>query len=153
MVKKKAPAEAILNRKARHDYELKKFYTAGLVLNGAEVRSLRGGHGNLRGAFVNIKDGELWLFNAVINPTNTNRNVLTTEMETQPRKLLMKRRELEELISAKDQGLTIVPIKILHRGRYIKIEIATARGFKKYDKRENIKKRDVERDINRSLKR
>jgi SsrA-binding protein len=152
-MKKKVRAEAIINRKARHDYELKKTYTAGLVLNGAEVKSLRGGHGNLRGAYVNFKDGELWLFNAIVNPTNTNRNVLTSDTESRPRKLLINKRELQELLGAKEQGQTIIPVKILNRGRFIKVEIATARGLKKYDKRENIKKRDIERDVNRSLKR
>lgn len=149
---KKKPDSAIVNRRARHDYELKNFFKAGIVLNGAEVRSLRGGHGQLQGAFVNIKDGELWLFNLTINPISTNRSVLTDEIVGRKRKLLVKKRELQQLKTAKEQGMTIVPTKILTKGRFIKVELATARGLKKYDKRQKIKKRDTQRDIDRSLK-
>lgn len=153
MIKKRMRSPAIItNRRAHHDYEFKQKFLAGIMLEGAEVKSLRSSHGNLRGAFVNIKDGELWLFNATITPTNTNRNALTEEKQTRARKLLVKKRELAELIKAKEQGLTIVPIKLLTGGHFIKVEIATARGLKKYDKREKIKQRDTERDTRRSLK-
>lgn len=152
MSKKKIPT-GIVNRRARYDYELKKTYLAGIALSGAEAKSLRSGHGHLRGAFVNIKDGELWLNNATITPTKTNHNSLTEDQQTRTRKLLVKKHELEELRAAKDQYLTIVPTKLITASHYIKIEIATARGLKKYDKRANIKKRDTEREINRQLKR
>jgi SsrA-binding protein len=152
---KKKPAESgyILNRQARRDYQINKTYLAGIVLSGAEVKSLRTNHGHLRGAFVNIKENELWLFNATINSTNTNQNDLSEAEQTRPRKLLIKAKELNELTSAKDQGLTIIPLKMLIKTRYIKIEIATAKGLKKYDKRQKIKKRDTDRDVNRALKR
>ena len=153
MAKKKSSTGSIVNRKARHDYEIKQSYEAGIVLSGAETKSLRMGHGHLRGAFVNIKDDELWLFNATITATNSNKNALTEEDQTRPRKLLIKPKELRELILAKEQGLTIIPLKLLTKKRFIKVEIATARGLKKYDKRAKIKQRDTERDINRSLKR
>lgn len=153
MKKKAGASDAILNRQARRDYQLKANYLAGIMLSGAEAKSLRTHHGSLRGAFVNIKDDELWLFNATINPTNTNANALNEDTQTRPRKLLVKKKEVKELQIAKDQGLTIIPIKIITKGRFVKIEIATAKGLKKYDKRQVIKKRDTQRDIARSLKR
>jgi SsrA-binding protein len=152
MKKNRGKSAGIINRQASHDYQIKHSYQAGVVLSGAEVKSLRTGHGNLKGAFANIKDGELWLFNASINPTNANKNALKEEDQTRARKLLVKKSELKELLAAKEQGLTIVPLKVLTKSRFIKIEIATARGLKKYDKRQKIKQRDTERDINRNLK-
>lgn len=143
----------IVNRQARRDYELQKTYQAGIMLSGAEVKSLRTGHGHLRGAFVNIKDGELWLYNATVNATNQNRNVLTESDQTRARKLLVSKKQLGELANAKEQGLTIIPLKLHTSSRYIKLDIATAKGLKKYDKRDKIKTRDTNRDIARDLKR
>ena len=145
-------SSAIVNRQARRDYEVVKIYQAGIVLSGAEVKSLRTGHGHLRGAFVNIKDGELWLFNATINPTIQNREALQPSDQTRPRKLLVSKKQINELTSAKDSGLTIVPLKLHNKMNYIKLEIATAKGLKKYDKRQILKKRAETRDINRELK-
>lgn len=148
----KAGDNTIINRSARRDYDIRQQYTAGIVLSGAETKSLRTGHGHLRGAFVNIKDGELWLFNATITASNFNRQALPEEKQTRARKLLVKKKQLLELISAKEQGLTIIPLKVLTKGRYIKVEIATAKGLKKYDKRQVLKKRDELRDIDRAVK-
>lgn len=153
MKTKQTDSGSILNRQARRDYQINKSYLAGIVLSGAEVKSLRSGHGHLRGAFVNIKDNELWLFNATINATNFNKNVLGETEQTRPRKLLVNTKELSELASAKDQGLTIIPLKLTTKTRYIKLELATAKGLKKYDKRAKIKKRDSDREVNRTLKR
>jgi SsrA-binding protein len=152
-MKNKTGSGTIVNSQARRDYQFKQSYSAGMVLSGAETKSLRTHHGNLRGAFVNIKDEELWLFNATINPTSVNSNSLSPDTETRPRKLLVKKKELKELLAAKDQGLTIIPVKIITKGRFIKIEITTAKGLKKYDKRQKIKKRDTQRDVNHALKR
>jgi len=143
---------SILNKQARRDYQLTKTFLAGLVLSGAEVKSLRTGHGHLRGAFANIKDGELWLFNATINATNANKNALSESDQTRARKLLVKKRELAELQRAKDQGLTIIPVKLLTKSQYIKVEIAIGKGLKKYDKRQVLKKRVELRDIDRAIK-
>ena len=150
--KKAALAKTISNARARFDYELKDFYTAGLVLSGAETKILRMGRGHLKGSFVTIKDGELWLNNATINPSIINSAHLLPETQTRARKLLVKKKEITQMLAAKDQGLTIVPTKLLTRGRFIKIEIATAKGKKKYDKRESIKQRDTGRDTARALK-
>lgn len=150
--KKAAPAKLISNARARFDYDLKDTFMAGLVLTGAETKSLRMGRGHLKGAFVTIKDGELWLNNATINPSITNSAHLPAEAQTRARKLLVKKREFNQLADSKEQGLTIVPTKLLTRGRFIKIEIATAKGKKKWDKRESIKQRDTGRDTARALK-
>ncbi len=153
MAIKKSPQPAqIVNKQARRDYELQKTYQAGIMLIGPEVKSLRTGHGHLRGAFVNIKDGELWLYNATINATNANRSALSESDQTRARKLLVSKKELGELAAAKEQGLTIIPLKLHTSKHYIKVDIATAKGLKKYDKREKIKKRDTGRDVARALK-
>jgi SsrA-binding protein len=142
----------ITNKTARRDYEIRQSYTAGIVLTGAETKSLRMGHGHLRGAFVNIKDGEPWLFNATVTASNFNRQALPEDKQTRARKLLVNKKQLAELAAAKDQGLTIVPLKVLTKGRFIKVEIATGKGLKKYDKRQVLKKRAEQRDIDRAVK-
>jgi SsrA-binding protein len=152
-VKKQPSTGYITNKTARRDYEIKHQYTAGIILSGAETKSIRTGHAHLKGAFVNIKGGELWLYNATINATNANRNALPEDQQTRARKLLVSKKQLLELTSAKDQGLTIIPLKVLTKSRYIKVEIATAKGLKKYDKREKIKKRDTDLDTRRALSR
>lgn len=148
--KKPQAPKQIRNRRARHDYELGDDLVVGMSLTGAETKSLRRGHGHLRGAYVQIKDGELWLFNATIaGDTGIN---ISEEDQTRRRKLLAKRREIEALEAAKKQGLTIVPMEILTRGRYIKVRIAAGKGKKKYDKRQTIKQRDTERSNAQELK-
>jgi SsrA-binding protein len=146
-MKKKPQAKRILNRRAKFDYELGDSLVVGLQLTGAETKALRLGHGQLRGAYVTVKDNELWLINAQINSA---RGVIISEQdETRSRKLLAKRREIDQLIEAKKDGRTIVPMELLTQGRYIKLRIAVGRGKKRYDKRETIKKRQEERDIAR----
>jgi len=148
--KKKQTTKQIVNRRARHDYELGDSLVVGVSLTGAETKALRMGHGQLRGAYVTVKDGELWLVNATINGT---RGIQITETEqTRARKLLAKRREIDALVEAKQQGRTIVPLEMLTHGRYIKLRIAIGRGKKMYDKREALKKRDESRTIARALK-
>jgi SsrA-binding protein len=149
MKKKPSGQPSIQNRRARYDYDIKDVFTAGIALSGAEVKSLRMSHGHLRGAYVQIKGGEAWLVNGTITPLKTNATHLDETVQTRDRKLLLKGRELEQLQEAKNQGLTIVPLRILNRTRYIKVEIATARGKRKYDKRELIKQRDLDRDAAR----
>ena len=143
---------AITNRRAGFDYDLKDNYQAGLVLSGAEVKSLRMNHGHLRGAYVNLKDGEAWLFNSTITPLKTNAAHLPEEIQTRSRKLLLKHRELAELAAAKNQGLTIIPTRILTGKHFIKIEIAVGKGKKKFDKRQSIKKRDEQRNLQRLVR-
>jgi SsrA-binding protein len=152
MAKKKAgQAKSIQNRRARFDYELGDSLVVGLELTGAETKSLRLGHGNLRGAYVTVRDDELYLLNGTINGTQGIN--IAEQDQTRTRKLLAKRREIDALIEAKKQGRTIVPLEILTRGRFIKLRIAIGKGKKRWDKRETIKKRDTERLNQAELKR
>ncbi|MBI5357508.1 SsrA-binding protein [Candidatus Saccharibacteria bacterium] len=123
---------------------------AGIALNGRETKSLRLGHGHLRGAFVNVRGGEVWLTNATI--TSSPGFTISESEQTKERKLLLKKREIDALIEAKKQGRTIVPLELLTGGRYIKVKIAVGKGKKHYDKRETIKKRDQERANDLELK-
>lgn len=151
MAKKKPNApKSIQNRRARFDYELGDSLVVGLELTGPEVKSLRMGHGQLRGAYVTVKDDELYLLNGTINGTNA--VPLSEQEQTRTRKLLAKRREIKALIEAKQQGRTIVPLELLTRGRFIKLRIAVGKGKRQYDKRQTLKKRDTARDINREIK-
>ncbi len=145
--KKPQLTKRIANRRARHDYELNDSVVVGIALTGAETKSLRRGHGHIRGAYVTVKDGELWLLNATI--TGDNAVHVPEDTKTRTRKLLAKRREIDSLIAAKQQGQTIVPLEILTNGRYIKLRIAAGRGKKQWDKRQTLKKRDESRETSR----
>lgn len=143
--KKAAPPSAILNRRARFDYELGDELVAGLVLTGPEVRAARTGAIGLKGAFVTLRNGALWLNNASFTlPSTTEGRV--TAVDTSPRKLLAHQKQIEALQESKQTGMTIVPVRLLTAGRYIKLVIALGKGKKNYDKRQTIKKRDQERD-------
>ena len=148
--KKPNTPKQITNRRARFDYELGDSLVVGLELSGAETKALRMGHGQLRGAYVTLKQDELFLINATISGTA---GVPIAESDqTRARKLLAKRREIKALVDAKQQGRTIVPLEILTGGRYIKLRIAVGRGKKRYDKRQTLKARDEARNINAALK-
>lgn len=151
MAKKKSnQPKRITNRRAKFDYELGDSLVVGLALSGAETKSLRMGHGHLRGAYVTVKDDELLLINATI--TGSSGIPINESDQTRARKLLAKRREINALIEAKQQGRTIVPLEILNSGRYIKLRIAIGKGKKQYDKRQTLKKRDEDRSIRSALK-
>ncbi len=144
--KSKAPGN-ISNRRARYDYELGDSLVVGLELTGAEAKSLRMGHGQLRGAYVTEKDSELWLINAQV--TSSRGIPLDEQTQTRSRKILAKRKEIDELIAARQAGNTIVPTELMTGGRYIKLRVAVGRGKKRYDKRETIKRRQQERESRR----
>ena len=151
MAKNKPPkTKQISNRRARHDYELGDSLVVGIALSGAETKSLRMGHGQLRGAYVTVKDAELLLINAAISPSSG--IPISENDQTRPRKLLAKRREIDKMIEAKQQGQTIVPLEILTGGRFIKVRISVGRGKKLYDKRQTLKKRDENRNIQAAMK-
>ncbi len=147
---KKQPVKRITNKHARFDYDLGDSIVAGLVLSGAETKALRIGHGHLRGAYVSIRADEVWLLGATI--TGFNGVKLDETEQTRSRKLLLKRREIDALQAAKQQGKSIVPTELLTQGRYIKVRIATGTGKKRYDKRETIKRRDQDRANRLELK-
>lgn len=134
MKKSRTTDNIVVNRRARFDYQLGEELTCGISLTGPEVRLIRDHHAQLRGSFVTLKNGELWLNNATLG-SETARNL----------KLLVTKRQLRDLARAKQDGFQLVPTKLLAGGRHIKLIIATGRGKKKYDKRETIKKRDLER--------
>ena len=151
MAKKKPnQTKRITNRRASHDYELGDSLVAGLELSGAETKALRMGHGQLRGAYVTVKQGELFLINATISGTSG--IPISESDQTRARKLLAKHREIEALMEAKQQGKTIVPLEILTGGRYIKLRLSVGRGKKRYDKRQTLKARDDARRTQAELK-
>ena len=134
MKKRKAPDSVTVNRRAKYDYVLGDELTVGMVLAGPEVRSIRDHHVQLKGSFVTIRNGELWLNNLTLG-AETARNI----------KLLATRKQITALEKEKVAGSTIVPVRLLGGSRHIKLVIAVGKGKKKYDKREAIKKRDIER--------
>lgn len=139
------------NSKVLFDYEILERFTAGLELLGPEVKSIREGKMNLRGSFVVIRGSEAFLIGAEI-PAHQPKNAPKNYDPKRVRRLLLSRKELQELMDAeKTKGLTIVPISVYNKGKFLKIDIAIARGKRKFDKRQAIKKRDVERDLRRTL--
>lgn len=153
MAKAKKPTTAITNRRARFDYELGEELVVGMELTGAEVRAARDGHIQLKGSYVSLQNGELWLKNASFSlKLNQKGQPGARAIDTNPRKLLAKRSQIDELAAKKQQGMTIVPTKLLTQGRFIKLVIALGKGKKSYDKRETIKRRDIDREHSRQLK-
>lgn len=145
---------AVVNRRARFDYELGDELTVGLNLSGPDVRAARDGHVQLKGAYVQIRDKELWLQGASFSiKLNEKGQPGARTIDDSPRKLLAHRKQIEALIASKAQGNTIVPLRLLTNGRYIKLVIAVGKGKKNYDKRETLKRRDQERDAQRAIKR
>ena len=134
MKKKKVSDSVTVNRRARYDYHLGDELITGMSLTGPEVRSIRDHHVQLKGSFVTIRGGELWLNNLTLG-AETARNI----------RLLATKKQIQALERKKIAGSTIVPVKLLGGGRHIKLVIALGKGKKKYDKRETIKKRDFER--------
>lgn len=148
----KRVAPTIINRRARFDYQLGDEIVAGMILTGPEVRAARDGHVQLKGAFVSLRNGELWLNNASFSlKLNQKGQISARTVDTSVRKLLASRRQIEHFMAAKQQGMTIVPTKLLTSGRFIKIVIALGKGKKRYDKRQAIKRRDQDRDTKRML--
>lgn len=147
MKKKTRTIEAeIQNRRARFDYTLHEEYLVGIALTGQEVRAARNGRVNLKGSYVTVKDNELWLTNASFSVLQSQPDGHSTVVDTGPRKLLAKKREISQIVEAKNQGLTVVPLSLSTRTNFIKLKIATAKGKRLYDKRQALKKRDFERE-------
>lgn len=145
--------KAVLNRRARFDYALGEEIVAGIMLSGQEVRAARDGHIQLKGSFVTVKNDELWLNNASFSlKLNEKGKVGARSIDTTPRKLLASRKQIDSLVAQKQSGMSIVALKLLTTGRFIKIVIALGKGKKRYDKRETIKRRDQDRDTKRALK-
>ncbi len=140
------------NRKAYHNYLIQDSVEAGIVLTGTEIKSIRDGRVSLGDAYVKPGAGELWLLNAHIARYEAG-SYLSHE-PTRPRKLLLHRRQIDNLTSqVSEKGLTLVPLKLYIKGSIAKVEVALAKGKKLYDKRESIARRETEREIERALKR
>lgn len=140
------------NKKARFDYEILETLTAGISLTGQEVKSIRDGHMSLKGAFVTFHGPKALLTNAQISPYPEAGPLLGYD-PLRSRTLLLHKREISYLRGkSQEQGLTIVPLKVYSNNRLIKVEIAVARGKHLYNKKEVLKKRDIQREIRRTLK-
>jgi SsrA-binding protein len=140
----------VTNRKARHDYEVLETFECGIALQGSEVKSLRQGTVQLRDAYARIEDGEVWLFGVHVGPYAFASGVGGHDPD-RPRKLLMHRREIDELLGrTQQQGLTLVPLSLYFRDGRAKVELALARGRKTYDKRRAIAARDAAREVERA---
>jgi SsrA-binding protein len=151
MVKKlQHQTKQITNRRARHDYELGDSLVVGIELSGAETKSLRMGHGQLRGAYVTVKNNELLLINATI--TGSSGIPISEQDQTRARKLLAKRREIDALVEAKQAGKTIVPLEIQTRRRFLKHPVSVGRGKQLYDTRQTLKKREQDRQAQAAIK-
>lgn len=140
------------NKKTSFDYEVLEKFEAGIELLGNEVKSIRLGRAQLLGSFVLIRGGEAYITGLVIPPYQTN-NTEATYIEDRTRKLLLSKKQIAGLQeSLKNKGLTLIAISLYNKGTKIKIEIGLAKGKKKFDKRETIKKRDTDRELRRTLK-
>jgi len=139
------------NKKAFFDYEIVEKLEAGISLKGSEVKSSKSGQINLKDSFVKIKDGEALLLNCHISPY-TEANIFNQE-PARTRKLLLHKKEIARLAGkSEEKGLTLIPISIYLKNNLVKVEIALARGKKNYDKRESIKRKDLDREISRSFR-
>jgi SsrA-binding protein len=141
-----------LNKKARHNYFIEESMEAGIVLRGPEVKSLREGKANLVDSYASVERGEVWLNNFHINPYAP----AVSQFSLHPmrkRKLLLNKREIAKLIGkSQEKGYSLIPLKVYFKGGKAKIELSLAKAKKLYDKRESIKKRDADREIDKAMK-
>lgn len=140
------------NKKASHDYFIEETYECGMVLTGTEIKSLRQGKANLSDSFATIRNGEAFVHNLHISPFEQG-NRYNPADPTRARKLLLHKREIAKLLGqSKQEGYTLVPLKIYVRNGYAKLLLGLGKGKKQYDKREASAKRDADRDIQRALR-
>jgi len=140
------------NKKAYFNYEILEEYEAGISLFGHEVKAIKAGKGSLLGSYVIVRGNEAFLVEADISPYQPN-NVPEKYNQKRPRKLLLNKKEIASLLGyEKEKGLTLIPLALYNKKNRVKVKIGVARGKKKHDKRQALKKRDTERDIRRTLK-
>ena len=141
-----------LNKRATFDYQILETFEAGLALKGHEVKSIKNGHISLQGSYVVLKNNETFLINATVSPYQP-KNTPKDYNPTRTRKLLLHQKEIKYLIGkSRERGLTLVPIKVYDKKGKIKLGFGIGQGKRKLDKRELIKKREVEKEIERKLK-
>jgi SsrA-binding protein len=139
------------NKKAYHDYSIEETYEAGIVLQGTEIKSIRAGKVQLKDSYARIHNGEMYLYSVHISPYEQGNIHNHDPLRT--RKLLLHRREINKLIGeSKESGYAIVPLKMYLKNGFAKVLIGLAKGKKKYDKREDLKQKDANRDIQRALR-
>lgn len=140
------------NKKAYHDYFIDETYEAGIVLTGTEIKSVRQGKASIKECYAKIKDGEMWLYGMNISPYEQGNRFNADPLRD--RKLLLHKQEIRKLLGYTTiKGLTIVPLKLyINEDGRAKVEIGVARGKKNYDKRQDIAKRDAQRDMDRNFK-
>ena len=156
MKKPKTSTKNVVNRRARFDYDLGEEIVTGMSLRGVEVAAVRNGRVSLKGAFVTLRAGrngqELWLNNASFSLKNQGEGN-SDAIDTSPKKLLAHRKQIDNLATQKQAGWTIVPLKLLAEGRFIKLVIAPGKGKKLHDKRETLKRKQASRESARMMKR
>ena len=141
----------VVNRQARFNYEILEKVEAGISLQGTEVKSIRDGKANIKEAYADVRDGEVWLVGAHISPYSHGN--ITNHEPLRERKLLLNAIEIHRLQGkVMEKGLTLIPLRLYLKGRLIKLELGVGRGKKLVDKREDIKKKDQEREIQRAMK-
>lgn len=151
MPQQEAEKNITVNRKARHEYSILQTFESGIVLQGTEVKSLRQGKINLSDSYAMLKDGEVWLINSHINAYDHGN--LNNHDPLRIRKLLLHRSEIRKLEKAvNEKGNTLIPLRFYFKHGVVKVELAVAKGKHTYDKREDIAKRDAQRDIDRNFK-
>lgn len=139
------------NKKARHDYHIEEVYETGIALTGTEIKSMRAGRIQLKDSFARIEHGELMLHKMHISPYEQG-NRFNHEPE-RTRRLLMHRQEIRKLLGlVKEKGYSLVPLSIYLKGGWAKVQLALVRGKKNYDKREDLKKKDATREVERALR-
>ncbi len=144
--------KSIVNRKAKHDYEIIEVYEAGIVLKGSEVKSIRMGTANLKDSYAEIDHGEVFINNFHISPYKFASSYMNHDPYRR-KKLLLHKYQIRKLIGkVKEKGLTLIPLKVYSKDGKIKIEIALVKGKKLYDKRKDIRNRDLNREQERALK-
>jgi len=139
------------NKKARHDYFIEETYEAGIVLKGTEIKSIRKGSVNLKDSYARIKDGEIFLLNMHVSPYEQGNRYNHDPVRT--RKLLMHRKQIDKLFGqTKEKGYSLIPLKVYIKNGYAKVLIGLAKGKKNYDKRETMKRKTAQREMERAMR-
>lgn len=139
------------NKKANHDYSIEETYETGIVLQGTEIKAIRAGRVNLKDAFARVQQGEVFLHNMHISPYEQGNRYNHEPLRT--RKLLLHRKEISKLIGlTKEEGYALVPLKVYLKNGFAKVLLGLGKGKKKYDKREDLKKKEAKRDVERAFR-
>ncbi len=143
--------DIVVNRRARHDYEIIETFEAGIELRGSEVKSIKEGRVSIQEAYADIEDGEVFIYSMHISPYSKSGSFQHEPLR--PKKLLLHKYEIKRLIGkVRERGLTLIPLKVYEKNGLIKVLLGLVKGKKKYEKREAIKRRIIDREIERAIK-